>query len=135
EPTLAVDLMTIAARGGLPEVVTVTRRVTRAGRLDGWAVFFEVIDVGGAPGESLKLSSSPVDAGRAPHWAFRILRTDTEMLAAGDVVTLELEVGRWDDPDSWHWTVDVERARALSASSVRSEERRGGKEGGSRGAV
>lgn len=112
-PALTLDLQTIDAATGLPGGLTIERVVTRAGRLDGLVVFFEVqVD------DDLRLSSSPLDPGRAPHWGFRILRTDADDLAVGDVVTIELAVGRWADPDTWQWTHTTRRLRSRAAAVV-----------------
>lgn len=104
-PALTVDLMTIDPRDGLPREVVIRRAAVRAGRLDGLAVFFRVL-----VDDDLALGSSPLDPDRAPHWAYRILRTDTEELAVGDVLIAELRVGRWDDQDSWRWSHTIKRA-------------------------
>ena len=101
-PALVVDLETMDPVAGLPGNLTIRREVKEAGQLDGLVIFFEV-----RSGDDLKLSSGPLDAGRAPHWAFRILRVDTRQVAAGDMIEVELGVGRWTDPDSWRWSVDI----------------------------
>ncbi|WP_221032691.1 methyltransferase domain-containing protein [Actomonas aquatica] len=103
EPALRLDLETIAGVMALPRTLLLQRPVAEAGQIDGLAVYFEVEADGG-----LRLSSGPRDLGRAPHWAYRILRTDTMLVQAGDVVMIELEVGRWENPDSWEWSVWVE---------------------------
>ncbi len=111
EPALRVDLETIAGVAALPRSLVLRRDVTEAGRVDGLAVYFEVEGPAGR-----RLSSSPRDAGRAPHWAYRILRTDTILVAVGDVLVVELEVGRWENPDSWEWSVYIEEAEEDTAS-------------------
>jgi protein arginine N-methyltransferase 1 len=98
-PALTLDLETLKA-DELPKEIRITRTVVNAGRLDAFAVFFRA-----GAGGALSLSSSPLDAGRAPHWGFRMLRTDTEEYAAGEVVELTLTVGQWADPESWRWRV------------------------------
>jgi type I protein arginine methyltransferase len=103
-PAIEIDLHTLDATEGLPREVTIRRPVVRAGRLDGLAVYFQVTG-----GGDLKLSSSPLDAARAPHWGYRILRTDTEELAVGDVVTAKLRVDRWAEVNTWDWAVTVRR--------------------------
>ena len=97
-PALTLDLMTL--RPDEPgEELTVIRTVVNAGRLDGFVVFFRALD-----GDDLALSSSPLDPGRAPHWGFRILRTEAAEFAAGEVITLTLRVGSWIEPDGWRWS-------------------------------
>jgi protein arginine N-methyltransferase 1 len=98
-PALAFDLQTLQATD-LPKEIRITRTVVNAGRLDAFAVFFRA-----STGAGLSLSSSPLDAGRAPHWGFRMLRTDTENYTAGEVVELTLTVGQWAEPDTWRWKV------------------------------
>ncbi len=97
-PLLEFDLHTMSADGPEREI-TFSRRVEHAGRMDGYAVFFRAkVD------EDLVLGTGPLDAERAPHWAFRILRTDREDFEVGDVIAVTLKVGRWADPDSWRWS-------------------------------
>jgi len=98
EPVLRVDLMTVK-EGAMPRQVTFSRKVTRPGRLDGYAVFFRVqVD------RDLVLSSSPLDPRRAPHWGFRILRTERDDFGMGDEMSVSLSVGSWSDPDTWRWS-------------------------------
>ncbi len=98
EPALSIDLHTVN-EAEMPHEVTFHRTVINAGRLDGYAVYFRArVD------DDLCLGSSPLDAGRAPHWGFRILRTDRADFAVGDVIAVKLVVGRWPDLDTWRWS-------------------------------
>ena len=97
EPVLAIDLQTLH-QADLPRELNFSRTVTRAGRLDGFAVWFH------ARGEGLCLSSGPLDPGRAPHWGFRILRTERDFFEVGDVIDIRLSAGPWSDVDSWRWS-------------------------------
>ncbi|AKC82927.1 50S ribosomal protein L11 methyltransferase [Verrucomicrobia bacterium IMCC26134] len=99
EPALTLDLQTLQL-ADLPKEIRLTRTVVNAGRLDAFAVFFRA-----STGDGLSLSSSPLDAGRAPHWGFRMLRTDAAEYAAGEVVELTLTVKHWAEPDTWRWRV------------------------------
>jgi protein arginine N-methyltransferase 1 len=95
QPALTVDLHTVT-EAGLPRELRFRRTVVNAGRLDGYAVFFRArVD------DDLALGSGPH---RAPHWGFRILRTDRDDFAAGDVIEVTLRVGRWPELDSWRWS-------------------------------
>ncbi len=98
EPVLTVDLLTLR-EDQMPKEVSFTRAVTRAGRLDGYAVYFRTWT-----DPDLSLTTSPLDPGRAPHWGFRVLRTDREDFKVGDVIEAKLTVGRWSRPDTWRWT-------------------------------
>ena len=98
EPLLTLDLNTVV-EADMPCDLTFARTVLNAGRLDGFAVFFRArVD------DDLALSSSPLDAGRAPHWGFRILRAERDDFAAGEILEFNLRVGRWSDPDTWRWS-------------------------------
>jgi len=98
EPVLSIDLQTLH-EADLPCDLRFTRTVVQAGRLDGYAVFFRArVD------DDLCLSSGPLDPGRAPHWGFRVLRTERDDFAAGDVIEVNLRVGRWPELDSWRWS-------------------------------
>jgi type I protein arginine methyltransferase len=100
-PVLSLDLHTIA-ESDLPGEITFTRTVIQAGRLDGFAIYFRTrVD------DDLSLSSSPIDPNRAPHWGFRILRTEQEMFHQGDVIKITLTVGRWPDIDTWRWRYET----------------------------
>jgi len=109
EPALSVDLQTLLHESDLPRELRLSRTVVNAGRLDGFAVFFRAhVD------EDLSLSSSPLDAGRAPHWGFRILRSETDEFAEGDTIELTLTVGEWAEPDTWRWS-----QRRIAATATR----------------
>jgi protein arginine N-methyltransferase 1 len=98
EPALTIDLHTVNETD-LPHDLHFARTVVHAGRLDGYAVYFRArVD------DDLCLGSGPLDPGRAPHWGFRILRTDRDDFAAGDVIEIHLKVGRWPELDSWRWS-------------------------------
>lgn len=97
-PVLTIDLHTVQ-EAGLPHEITFTRTVVHAGRLDGYAVYFRAL-----VDDDLSLGSGPLDPGRAPHWGFRLLRTDRDDFAVGDVIEVRLKVGRWPDLDSWRWS-------------------------------
>jgi type I protein arginine methyltransferase len=97
EPVLKFDLNTLR-EAELPREVNFTRTIERAGRLDGYAVYFIArVD------DDISLSSGPLDTGRAPHWGFQILRCERERFEAGDVIDITLKAERWPDPDSWRW--------------------------------
>lgn len=98
EPALAFDLHTLQA-ADLPKQLVIRRTALNDGRFDGAAIFFRA-----RAGESLSLSSSPLDPGRAPHWGFRILRCEAQSVQAGDVIEFVLTVPDWSEPDGWRWT-------------------------------
>ncbi len=105
-PALTFDLHTVD-QASLPRDLRFQRVVTNPGRIDGLAVYFRTtVD------DDLHLSSAPHDPGRAPHWGFRILRTEPADYARGEVIDVGLTVGRWDDLESWRWS----HARGVSAS-------------------
>ena len=98
EPALSFDLQTITD-ADLPLDLNFTRTVIHPGRMDGYAVYFRArVD------RDLELGSSPLDPGRAPHWGFRVLRTDRRSYERGDRIDIRLQVGRWADLNSWRWS-------------------------------
>lgn len=108
EPVLSVDLHTVQ-ESEVPLELNFTRTVVNAGRLDGYAVYFRArVDA------DLSLSSGPHDAKRAPHWGYRILRTDRDDFAVGDVIEIRLKAGRWPELDTWRWS-QVKRAAVAGA--------------------
>jgi len=107
EPALSIDLHTVNEID-LPRELTFTRTIVNAGRLDGYAIYFRArVD------SDLTLGSSPLDPSRAPHWGFRILRTDRDDFVVGDKIDIRLTVDRWADLDSWRWS-HVKQAAAES---------------------
>lgn len=108
EPVLTLDLQTLQ-ESDLPLEIAFTRTVVNPGRMDGYAVFFRARVDG-----DLSLSSSPLDRGRAPHWGFRILRSERMDLAAGDLIDARLTVGRWTTIDTWRWSQTKREAGQLA---------------------
>lgn len=96
-PLLSLDLHTIE-ESALPLTLRFARTVVNPGRLDGLVVYFRAL-----VDDDLSLSSAPLDPDRAPHWGFRILRTEQETFGFGDVIDITLNVARWPDLDSWRW--------------------------------
>lgn len=97
-PALTFDLHTVH-EADLPRALTFRRTVVHPGRLDGYAVYFRAL-----VDDDLALGSGPLDSGRAPHWGFRLLRTDRADFAAGEVIEVRLTIGAWTDLDSWRWS-------------------------------
>jgi type I protein arginine methyltransferase len=96
-PVLTMDLHTIE-ESALPHEIVFSRTILRSGRLDGFAIYFRTsVDV------DLSLSSNPIDPQRAPHWGFRILRTEQAEFTQGDEIRITLTVGQWPDSDTWRW--------------------------------
>ncbi len=96
-PLLEVDLHTLR-EADLPREIHLSRTVVNPGRMDGIVVYFRArVD------DDLALSSSPLDPGRAPHWGFRILRTEEETFAVGDKAEFTLVIEDWAKPDTWRW--------------------------------
>jgi protein arginine N-methyltransferase 1 len=96
-PALAFDLHTLNA-AEFTRDLCFQREVRRAGRIDGLAVYFRTtVDA------DLQLSTAPHDPGRAPHWGFRILRTEPADYAQGDRIEVQLAVNQWHDLDTWRW--------------------------------
>lgn len=116
-PALTLDLHTVTD-ANLPRELSFTRTVVNAGRLDGLVVYFRArVD------EDLSLSSGPLDPGRAPHWGFRILRTERAEFAAGDVLDIRLNVGRWPDLETWRWSCVKRDAAAQDSQKVATPQR------------
>jgi protein arginine N-methyltransferase 1 len=97
EPALAFDLHTVN-EAEFSRDRRFQRLVRRPGRIDGLAVYFRTtVDA------DLQLSTDPHDPGRAPHWGFRILRTEPADYAVGEVIDVQLSAHRWHDLDTWCW--------------------------------
>jgi|TARA_B110000438_G_scaffold303539_1_gene365490 protein arginine N-methyltransferase 1 len=96
-PLLSFDLHTLR-ENELPLEMSLASAVVKAGRMDGYAVYFKAI-----VDEDLVLSTSPIDSGRAPHWGYRVLRTEQIDLKAGDILDMTIGAEHWYDLDTWHW--------------------------------
>jgi protein arginine N-methyltransferase 1 len=97
-PLMTIDLHTLR-RSDLPVEWSVGLPVVKAGRMDGYAVFFKAL-----VDDDLVLSTSPLDAGRAPHWGFYVLRTDKIEVQVGDVIDMSISAENgWPDVASWRW--------------------------------
>jgi type I protein arginine methyltransferase len=101
KPVLTVDLETLQP-ADLPRELQYERLVSRPGSFDGLVVYFRVHG-----GDGLTLTTDPADPARAPHWGFRILRTETVEVAAGDRIRVGLTVERWADVDTWRWRCET----------------------------
>ncbi len=110
-PALTLDLHTVD-EASLPRELTFTRTVVNAGRLDGYAVYFRAL-----VDDDLVLGSGPLDPHRAPHWGFRLLRTDRDDFSVGETIEVRLSVERWSDVDTWRWS-HVKHARPAAAVIV-----------------
>lgn len=97
EPVLTLDLQTVNP-SEMPREIRFTRTIRRAGRLDGYMIYFRAkVD------DDLTLNSSPLDPGRATNWGYRLLRTDHERFEADEVLEITLSVGNWAEVNSWRW--------------------------------
>ncbi len=98
EPVLAFDLHTIND-ADLSRELSYSRTVVHAGRLDGYVVYFRA-----RTDDDLTLDTGPLNRGRAPHWGFRILRTERMEFARGDTIDVKLTIGRWPEINTWTWS-------------------------------
>lgn len=96
-PILSIDLETLE-QNQLPLQLSFNCTVVRAGRMDGYAVYFRAL-----VDDDLTLSTSPLEPGRAPHWGYRILRTEQTYHEIGDEIEILLTSDDWANLDSWRW--------------------------------
>lgn len=96
-PLISFDLHTLQ-KAELAMQWSAALPVVKGGRMDGYAVFFRAL-----VDDDLSLTTSPVDPGRAPHWGFRILRTEQMEVETGDVIDMTLAADHWPDLDTWSW--------------------------------
>ena len=96
-PLICFDLHTLR-KAELAMEWSAALPVVKGGRMDGYAVFFRAL-----VDEDLSLTTSPLNPGRAPHWGFRILRTEQMAVESGDVIDMTLSADHWPDLDSWSW--------------------------------
>jgi protein arginine N-methyltransferase 1 len=96
-PLLSVDLQTLDV-AKLCREFHFTRTIKRAGRFDGYVIFFRaMVD------DDLSINSNPLDPGRATNWGYRILRTDPDQFEEGDILATTLTIGHWPEVDTWRW--------------------------------
>jgi protein arginine N-methyltransferase 1 len=98
DPVLTFDLHTVTP-DSLPRSLVFRRTITTPGRLDGYAVYFRTL-----VDDDLLLSTRPQDTHSAPHWNFRILRTDRDDFIPGEIIEITLRCEHWHDLDSWRWS-------------------------------
>lgn len=98
QPSMTFDLTTIKP-DDLPQSLVVERTISRAGRLDGFCLYFVArFD------ETTAFSNSP--EATPTHWMIPWLRTPSRTVQAGDRVSLKLTIPDIADPPTWRWTVD-----------------------------
>jgi protein arginine N-methyltransferase 1 len=91
----------------LPKSVSFSRQIKKAGRMDGFAVYFKVV-----LDEKTSLCTGPKDNNRAVHWGYRILRANNDAVAMvneGDTMHVSLSVEAWEDLDTWRWSYSVDK--------------------------
>jgi protein arginine N-methyltransferase 1 len=97
-PLMTIDLNTLR-RSELAMEWSMGLPVVKAGRMDGYAVYFKAL-----VDDDLVLSTSPLDKGRAPHWGFTILRTEQLEVKEGEVIDMTIAADKgWPNRDSWRW--------------------------------
>ncbi|NDV61448.1 methyltransferase domain-containing protein [Puniceicoccales bacterium CK1056] len=97
-PLMTIDLNTLR-RSDLPMEWSMGLPVVKAGRMDGYAVYFKAL-----VDDDLILSTNPLDKGRAPHWGFTILRTEQMAVKPGEVIEMTIGADKgWPNRDSWRW--------------------------------
>lgn len=99
DPALVVDLHTATA-DALPHLIEFERTVTKAGNLDGMAVYFE------ARFDDEIAFGNPPD-GPIISWAIPWLRTERTAVEPGQRIRFALRARDLADPPSWDWTIDV----------------------------
>lgn len=95
EPAMTVDLMTVQPRS-VPRSLSVRRTITRAGRMDGFCLYFVAhFD------ETTSFTNSP-EAPRT-HWQIPLLRTPARRVEVGDEVSIRLTMPEIAVPSTWRW--------------------------------
>lgn len=98
EPLLTLDLETVKA-GELPRRLRYTRTVQRAGRLDGFCVFYRA-----SFDEETSFSASPLrEQNPSP---MMLLRVDSRDFSEGQELSFELELQELEEVTSWRWHFD-----------------------------
>lgn len=94
-PAMSVDLMTIQP-DEVQRSLAVTRTITRAGRMDGFCLYFVAhFD------DTTSFTNSP-EAPRT-HWQIPLLRTPARCVEVGEVVSLTLSMPEIAVPSTWNW--------------------------------
>ncbi len=116
-PLISFDLHTLR-KAELAMQWSAALPVVKGGRMDGYAVFFRAL-----VDDDLSLTTNPRDPGRAPHWGFRILRTERMPVETGDVIDMTLSADHWPDLDSWSWEQCRYTAQQYRACHLEEEEK------------
>lgn len=99
EPVVSLDLQTATA-DSMPRSITYERQVTKPGTLDGFCVYF-----GAGFDEELRFSSAPDAPGTS--WGQILLRVESQEVAVGDTIRLDLEADPLSRVNSWRWAWDL----------------------------
>jgi protein arginine N-methyltransferase 1 len=95
EPVVCLDLQTATA-DSLPQSISYQRQVTKAGILDGFCAYFNA----GFDTE-LRFTSSPDGPGTS--WGQIMLRVQSQEVAVGDTIRLDLHADPLSRLRSWRW--------------------------------
>ncbi|WP_224361217.1 methyltransferase domain-containing protein [Hyalangium versicolor] len=98
EPAFTFDLETVKL-GEMPRSLRFTRTVRRAGRLDGFCVFYRA-----SFDEEMSFSASPLRENNP--MPMMLLRVDSRAFSLGDALSLDLEMPELEDVTSWRWRFD-----------------------------
>jgi type I protein arginine methyltransferase len=99
EPLFVADFETIDF-DDLPNRLTASRTITKAGIFDGFCLYFDaVFDANNV------LSNSPMHPPTS--WQTPLLSIESREVEVGDVVAIELTVSDFANPNKWTWQVEV----------------------------
>jgi type I protein arginine methyltransferase len=98
QPIYSFNLQTIHP-GDVPDTLEYARVVQHAGRLDGFIVYFQC-----AFDEDILITSGPFQ-NRATSWKYCLLRVDSQVFKAGDMLHFQLQTDELRIPITWRWYV------------------------------
>jgi protein arginine N-methyltransferase 1 len=94
---LDFDLLTLQVED-LPHNVHYERPVTQDARLDGFAIFFNVMF-----DDEIGFSNAPQATNTS--WVGRMIRVESKYYKQGQTIGFELDIDEFNDPNTWRWSV------------------------------
>jgi protein arginine N-methyltransferase 1 len=95
EPVVCLDLETATA-DSMPRSISYERQVTKAGTLDGFCAYFDA-----GFDSKVRFTSSPDAPGTS--WGQILLRVESQTVAVGDTIRLDLQADPLSRLASWRW--------------------------------
>jgi len=99
QPLFVTDLEQIDQPEDIASEYAMTRKVTEAGQLDGFCIWFKA-----AFDDEININTSPSHT--PTHWANRLIRVPARQCDAGETLTYKVKLGDLTRPETWSLQLD-----------------------------